>query len=256
MITTHFKGQGGNWMFQYAMGRIVAENKGYALKFSDPDGRILALQSLFPNATEIDGKMIIHNPLYIGPDTQNINLTEVFTHDGAVFLHGYWQKYWYYPPYIEKMKRWFSYDETRYTPPDPDDIVVHYRLGDNISQNWRGVTPIRTIVNIVNSEKPYRKCIVVTDSPTQKIIDGLKVIDNIVIQNGTWLEDFTILKSSKRLILSQSSYCIWAAYLGNQQKIYAPLTSSDSAFWWKFKPTEPEDIELIPNDTRYVKIEI
>src|ERR1035441_5271041 len=55
MITTCFKGGMGNQMFQYALGRIIAEAKGYKLEISDPDNRGNLLFDQFKNAGGVEG---------------------------------------------------------------------------------------------------------------------------------------------------------------------------------------------------------
>jgi hypothetical protein len=112
--------------------------------------------------------------------------------------------------------------------------------------------------NIVNTlTKDYARCIIVTDAPNHPLLDGFREIKNVVIRNKSRMEDFAFMKYAKRLILSQSTFSWWASFLGDQEKVYAPLTINNNVpHYWKATPTLLNDVDLIPDNNKYIKFYI
>src|ERR1035441_6979333 len=103
MIITCFKAELGNLMFQYAIGRIIAEGKGYKLEISDPENRRDLLFKNFPAAGGVNGKEVKENTMACAHDLQYLDMDAVMGHGGCIFLHGYWQKHYYYFPHRDKI---------------------------------------------------------------------------------------------------------------------------------------------------------
>ena len=253
----------GNQMFQYAFGRIIAEKKGYQLECRNHNeaANPSVVQKYFPNAIPVrQGIQITNNQLSCGyacPQPHNlfqhIDMEKVLTHNGMVFLYGYWQKHWYYPPHIDQIKTWFDYDSSTHMKPDPNDIVVHFRLGDIIEEG-RNLSPKIFIDRI--KEMEYDRCIIVSDTPESPILNKFSCLKNVFISEGSLMEDFTLMKYSRRLFISQSTLSWWAAFLGDQETVYAPLyLSPPHPNAWNSNPSI-DDIDLVPDNRKYVKIQI
>jgi hypothetical protein len=260
MVIVRLKGETGNQMCQYTIGRIIAERKGYCLRLdSSDDGWKNSIFEYFPNTKELEGKQVNTNHLMIGPNLNHIDLEQAFNHDGLIFLHGFWQKHYLYYPYREQIKKWFEYDESKYEKPGNDDVVVHCRLGeteDRLKENIEEgrIAPIKVFKDIINT-LDYNKCIVLTDAPNCYLLDDLRTIKNVTIKSGSKMSDFTYMKCAKRLILSQSSFSWWASFLGEQEKVYAPLTLDNPVHFWQAKPTLHQN-DLIPTNEKYIKFYI
>ncbi len=254
MVTTNFKGGMGNQMFQYAFGRIIAEHKGHKLAISNPDNR-KELFTNFPNAGAVEGKETGHNLLQLTPDLQYLNLEQALNHDGAIYLHGYWQKHYYYTPYEDRIRQWFAYDDSQHEKPDPSDLVVHMRLGDQLKPEPIGLPPtVDVYVDLIKQIAPQR-CILISDEPDEPFIAPIRALPNVVVRRGSQMEDFSMLKHAKRAIISQSTFAWWATFLGNLDTIYVPLTSSGRRCLWKKCPAV-QDIDLIPLTNRYIPFSI
>lgn len=261
MVVIRYRGRLGNQMCEYAMARIIAEKKGYQLEVEDNrDGEGNSpplVQQYFPNAGPLtSGTKVTTNSLSFGVECSNtafqyLDMDTILKHNGQIYLGGYWQKHYYYTPHLEEIKKWFEYDDSRYKKPDEDDIVVLIRLDDYLAA---GISlPMKIYIDIINMMENYNRCIIVTDSPKATVLNELlQCLKNVSIFHKGTMADFTMLKCSKRLILSQSSFGFWASFLGNQIKVYAPLGGNG---WWKYEP-QLHDIDLVPTDKKHIKVKV
>lgn len=252
MIVVRLKGDLGNQMCQYAIGRIIAEKKNYTLKLDETDdGWKNILPDFFPNYKKIIGKEIMYNPIYIGPNLNHLDMEMLFNYDGFIFLHGFWQKYYLYTKYIEKLKEWYTYDDSNYEKPEKDDLVIHVRLF-KINEH-KIIPPILTFIDIANT-LTYKRCFIVTDVPDSPLLLPLLNLKNSIIRSKTRMEDFTFLKHARKLIISQSSFSWWASFLGNADKVYSPLTIDiNTPHYWKLNPDKIKDVDLIESGEKFVK---
>jgi hypothetical protein len=71
------------------------------------------------------------------------------------------------------------------------------------------------------------------------------------------MRDFLYMMYADTLIMSQSSFCWWAAFLGGRYRqlrtVYCPLSLNAKAMW-KSKP-ELDDIDLFIPDYPFKKVE-
>lgn len=243
-----------NQMFQYAFGRIIAEHKGYKLAISDPDKRQHQLFDNFPNAVTVDGKEVHHNQRPFAPDFQYINIDDALNHDGAIYLHGYWQKHYYYTPHAEKIRKWFAYDDSQHEKPLPTDLVVHVRLRDQLRPEPIGLPSQETYVELLR-KIPYQRCILLSDKPDEPYLDPIKRLPGVVVKHSTQMADFTMIKHAKRLVISQSMFAWWAHFLGDPDVVFVPLTVTPTRCLWKKCPAV-QDVDLIPLTGRYVSFSI
>ena len=251
MIIAKLIGGLGNTMFQYAIARIIADQKQCNLLVEGID----TLTKFFPNAVNITDRIsLCGNVLEVGYKSkekhiQNVNMLEVFHHNGPINIEGFFQKYELYEKHKTAIKTWFSYDESQFKKPTKNDLIIHHRLGDYTSLNWQ-LSPKDFLKIIEDNNIQYEKCYVVTDDPSNKILN-LYGID-VTIVKQTELEDLTFMKYANQLIMSHSSFSWWAAFLGNQNKIYTPMGNDTTRHIWKVEP-KIDDIDLIPNTNKYIK---
>lgn len=251
MITAKLIGGLGNNMFQYAIARIIADQKKCNLLI---DG-IENLTKFFPNAVNITNRVDLHgNILEVGYKTKesylnNINMSEVLHHKGPINIEGFFQKYKLYKRHKNKIKQWFAYNETGINIPTRNDLIIHHRLGDYISLNWQ-LLPKDFIKIIKNNNIKYKKCYIVTDDPSNAILNSYNI--DIIILKQTELNDLTFMKYASQLIISHSSFSWWAAFLGYQNKVYIPINSETTSHIWQLNP-KIDEVDLIPNNNKYVK---
>lgn len=254
MIAVKLIGGLGNNMFQYALGRILAEKKDCNLIV---DG-IEQLTKYFSNVKNITDKKDLTGPIlhlgYNSPDTKiqyvDLNLTRL--HSGPIKLEGFFQKYNLYENYLPQIKQWFSYDDSSHIKPTENDLVIHYRLGDYVSLNWN-LLPDNYIFIIEKNKIKYDNCYIITDDATNPLSIKLLNLNNSKIIKQTELQDFTFMKHAKNLILSHSSFSWWSAFLGNQEHVYVPLFENKTSHLWKLNP-ELDDVDLVINNSKFKKI--
>ena len=135
--------------------------------------------------------------------------------------------------------------------PNENDLVIHYRLTDYTNLNWH-LPPEAFIKTIQKNNIEYNNCYLITDQPSHPFIQQLFKIKNLIVVNQSELADFTLLKHAKQLIVSHSSFSWWASFLGEQDKVYIPMYKNSTSIW-KFFPNEVDDVDLIPNNKKYIK---
>jgi len=261
MIEVELIGGLGNNMFQYALGKIIAKEKNYNLDITN----INNLSSFFTNVQAITDKQSkTENTLNIGYNSstghiQNVCLNEVLNHSGKIALKGFFQKYYLYEQHREDLQNTFYIKN--FVEISPEDLVVHIRLGDYVALQQQ--LSLDVYINIIKSLS-YRNCILVTDDVNHFYIQTLlKEIPNCYTANTLYpsnnynslILDYLILLNAKQLLISQSTFSWWAAFLGNQDKVYVPLYTSSAGYPWKLVP-DIDDIDLIPSNGKFVKIPI
>lgn len=232
MVQVNYLGRLGNNLFQYALGRIIAENMGYSL-----------------NAAPIPGFPITYEPVvgkkqdgyFLKFEGQLIDLDNVYRQRMAVNLSGWFQNYRYYKPYKEKIRLWF------YTCPIPEivgesDVVLHlrrtqgpidyqvsYEIGDKQVMMSPDLLSFEYYDDILKSLKfeTLHICTDMINDPFIRHFDKYKP----KIYSGDMVRDFCILRKARRLIMSISTYSWWAAFLSDAMEIWFP--KPEYASWSK-----------------------
>lgn len=253
MINVKLIGGLGNNMFQYSLGRILAEEKNYNLSVEN----IANLQKYFPNISEIttnntvSGEMLELGYSSTEQTVQHVNMKAALDHKGPIHVNGFFQKYEYYTKHLNKIRKWFEYDHSNFLKPKQNDLVIHYRLTDYVTLNWH-LPPEAFLQTIEKNNIKYDTCYLITDQPNHPLIAPLSKIKNIVIINQEPLADFTLLKYAKQLIISHSTFSWWASFLGDQEWVYIPMYNSSNSIW-KTVPIEIDDVNLIYDCKKYIK---
>lgn len=238
MVTVNKLGTLGNNMWQYAVARIIAETNNLKLNcFSIPG---------FPNTNNIiDGDEYNNSVFTITGHYFDINN---LPKNSKIELNGFFQRYEYICEHKEKIDKWFYLDVKPPIPVLSDDLVVSIRRG------WNGypvsLCPSQEFFLNVFTKIKFKRIILCTDSFEDSFFDFLKNIDVEVIKaEYSILEQFAIIKNANQIVLSPSTFCWWAAYLSNAEKIFYPWIND----------MIPTDLQLnwYPyNDKRYIKVEI
>jgi len=248
MVTIKYNGRFGNCLFQYFLGRIIAEEKG--LQLLPYDGQYSHLIG-----TELV-KGNCYTPNYLLTDN-SFNLNDILNDKTQMgyFLDGYFQKAEYFLPYKERIKKWLKFKQGAFIIPDIDDIAIHIRRSDFGWQQNAGMLPLSFYTNILkdlNFNKLYifGGC---SHNNEQKDIDEqvIKYFEkyNPVYINYSATIDFQILMCFKRVIQSMSTFCWWATFLSDHaNEIYTPITNG--GYWDLNNP----NINLRVNEERYIYI--
>jgi len=240
MVEVKYNGRLGNNLFQYCFGRILAENLHYKLRANPIPG--------FRNTkTKVDGQDYSSYPTQI-LQGHAIDLKSIIQDKTKrrIIVDGFFQRYEYYREYKDIIRNdWLLTDIQIKESIGKNDIVVHVRGGDY--KNTRNALSFSFYEEALNGAK-YERLFLCTDDMGNPFIRRFRKY-NAIIHHTNPLEDFQFTMSFSKIILSQSTFSWWAAFLSNAKEIYFPLPLS--GYWSKQRP----DVELkLDDENRYIYI--
>ena len=258
MVEVVYNGQAGNNFFQYFLGRCIAQEKGYALTYS------YGIKQ--PNTVNIENEILCFNgiklPKYVGGTTilnpikkfnkHIFDWSEIKNNDSYIILNGYFQNYNLYKNHKEFIKNEiYSHNDifNILDKPHKNDIVLHLRL-----KNYPSITPLKYYSDILEKEN-YKNAWIITDVPSHSYIKILKEKYRCKVKNLSSEKGFLFLTNATKIIMSQSTFSWWAAFISKAQIIYFPTINNDNNALWHTIPKR--NIDLFVNDEkRYIKIKI
>jgi hypothetical protein len=256
MVEVIFNGQIGNNLFQYFLGRCIAKEKNYKIGYKkiSNESNSIDLNQDFLNFNGLklpkyfEGVEINHNVKIFKDhifDWQDIN------EEGKIVLEGFFQNYKFYKDYKNFIKNEIYFSNNLFETtnrPGKNDIVLHLRLN-----NYPWKIDVSFYEKILTEEK-YEKIWLVTDEPTHADINYLKQKFNCDVLSSTVEGDFIFLINSTKIVMSQSTFCWWAAFLSNAETIYYPLVQNrnHSGIWFE-NPWINIDL-FVDDEERYKKI--
>jgi hypothetical protein len=267
-VEVQFIGRLGNNLFQYALGRIIAEELGYELVCRPaavagatevrPDSgdaaTLLDLAGEFLDVPlRIPGKHIRspHERYVLGERAWSgygVPLQRILQdrRDRRIVLRGYFQRMEYFAPYRDVVRSWLRPRRSA-SPPDPDPrhIVVNVRRGyDYQSLGWS--LSADYYERVLSQEEPgtVHVCGVGIDNSIRRSLQPYQP----VYFSGTPVEEFRFIASFKRIVLSNSTFCWWAAWLSHAEEIHFPRCRG---FWGDEFPEV--DLEVREDRYRYVE---
>lgn len=253
MIATELHdGQGlGNQLWAYTVTRLIAEKNGYEFGIKHPErfkGRNFITLDFGKPVTEIvnqyreiENVVNGHSMWPYDPEMEKIP-------DGTI-LEGNFQSYSYLRGYEGRVRSWFDIKAPSTTL--YDTCLIHFRAGDYVgirdvflpkSYYLRGMDKIREI-------NPKVRFYLVSDQPElASEFLGVDFIGNVGEdpykadhhRGGDIGIDFSYLLNAKYLIIPNSSFSWWAAFLNTKKEIViAP------EYWagWKRKEWQTSDIK-------------
>jgi len=261
MIEVRYRNRLGNNLFQYALGRILAEEKGYALSAAPITG--------FPNTRHPVHGTAYEQPRCLFRKVQIIDFAGLLADPTPqrLILDGWFQRGEYYWPYRDRILKWFGKDPAIQMPDFQPDLIVHVRRDDYLYYGW--ALPFSYYEEAIERLNPPggRICIL-TDDPTDPFF---RLFERWQPQfyHGDMLQEFWLMAQAPRLVLSQSTFSWWAAFLAESQVTVCPAPSFGC---WRPRPDKmevnlvdrerficidcPEPYQLTPDDllrARYVR---
>lgn len=237
MINVSKLGTLGNNLWQYSVSRIIAEK--YELKlncYSIPG---------FPKTFEnVDGNEYL-NPIFeIQGHYFDLNS---LPSNSRIEMKGYVQRYEYIQPFKNKVRQWFQIDTQSPIQLNSDDFVISIRRG------WNGypvsLCPSQEFFLDVLKNVSYNRIILCTDSFDDPFFEFLNSLDvEIIKAQYSPLDQFALIQSANKILLTPSTYCWWASFLSKAQEIYYPLISD-------FVPTERNQNLVVYDEDRYILLE-
>ncbi len=244
MVIVRFQGTCGNQLWQYAVARIYAEQHGHQLR-KDTSYAIRDDLVHFTNATNLnngyDSNGFVPEATVKFIDGHFHDFTPLpSTHDA--YFNGYFQRFEYIKGHKNQIKQWFAVERKLPIDLSDSDLVLSIRRG------WNGYPvsqcPAPSFYeDIIQKESPDR-VILCTDTFSDDYFNFLSKY-NVVYADYDMMTQFCLIKSAANIVLSPSTFCWWAAWLGDATTIYYPwvndlIPTSDKANW------------LVDNEDRYV----
>lgn len=241
MIEVRYKYRLGNCLFQYCLGRIIAQELGFALEAEDILG--------FPRTQEeVLGNRYGHPYEVLTGYRVDFERLRTDRTPRRVILDGYFQRYEYYRPYREQIQSWLKLSPAIQTPAPEKKLVLNVRRKDYVGLGW--ALPFSYYEEAIQLAKAEGDNIwIVTDAPNDPFFNRFKSFRPNFF-SGSPLEQLAFMIKSRRLVLSQSTFSWWAGFLGNQEEIYAPVPKQ--GIW--ANPPNGNTPNLIERD-RFVCIE-
>ena len=256
MVEVIYDGGLGNNLFQYCFGRILAERLGYKL--------VAAPLAGFPRTFEaVDGCD------YSGCDVltlrgQRPDLTFV-EEPGLrrhVLLTGYFQRYEYYAPRASDVKAWMAVDDPHDLRIGSDDVVLTIRRGrDYIPRFGLPLSYYETALNSIRHDRVF----ICTNEPDDPFIRYLQKKYRANVRAGSFqggkilpsywagaLDNLTFIRRFNNIVISNSSFSWWAAYLSEARVVIYPRPAS--GLWSSTDPVS-RDISLEVDEERYRYLE-
>jgi len=243
----------GNRMFQYAFGKILSFKK-QELLYCPP---LYVFKNIKEENINIPPGFNILYTRQFGDHFIDINI--LLNTKKSIVVNSFLQKIEYYKDSIDILRECFKIDNN--IKVDENELVIHIRDGDYRMGNVH--IRDQTYINILEKISPS-KISIVTDNINTDFIkymtkNGAKLItlsnDTNVGEgfNQHEMYDFLYMLNSNQLLISQSTYSWWAAFLGFQKKIYVPYDTKNKGMW-EINPGS-NDVDLIPpNDEKFIKV--
>lgn len=229
MIKVNYLGRLGNNLFQYATGRLLAEELGYKL--------VVKTFPEFKNMTELPG-LEITAPVFTlryleGRRTSSGYADPEYTIDSLAakapckfILNAFCHRADVLLPHQDKLRIW--YDIENAYKPNPDDIVLHVRLTDFVP--LKRTQPEQYYLNILKL-RSWRKKYICTDDRSHALIKHLCSLGCELVEAGNVFSDFRLIKSFNNIAVA-SSFSWWAALLSDAERVYLPQAMSAWALGW------------------------
>ena len=254
MITLKYRGGMGNRFFVYCLGRILAERFGYALKCKKIEG--------FSNTIPIEGVRHMENPVRI--DRNNIDTTisdiENNKHHQMVIWYSM-QYYRLYKNHKEKIRQWLKpdlqindvssldfrvknnnvFEKISIDKINNGDIIIIQRLNDFI--DLRLDLKFNYFDKILKNIK-FNRIFIISDEIESEMFNGFAEYKPIYLF-GNAFTHYSFASLFNRMIISQSTYSWWIAWLSNASEIYLPFTAGGS---WSERWLKRRKVNLIVDD--------
>jgi hypothetical protein len=210
-------------MFQYALGRYLAETMNYKLSV-DP--------LPFAKTREIVSGQSFEEPVELF-DNQVCDIEAVLANPKKrkIVLNGYFQQSQYFVPHINKIREWF-----RLSLPMPSeladvtssDLLIYIRLGDyffpRINHTVASLTHqfYETVIEISSP----RRVFIASDETNHPFLDKFNKYRAIVLK---WREgdkailDLLSARYFNKIAISCSTFAWWAMMLSDASEIFFPI---------------------------------
>ena len=232
MVSINLLGNLGNQMWQYAVCRTLAERNNY--KFSIPKSCIIS--EYFECNLGVKNSDFKYTYFEPNPDIQKFNPDLLNLRDDTQ-LNGYFQTEKYIHDNKHNIRKWFKqkkdygYLLNEFKIDINNTCIIHIRGGDYKLQPYTFLKKCYFEYSIDKMKETHKltNFIIVTDD----IMAAKNYFPRLQIFHLGIAEDFYLLSSAKYLIISNSTFAWWAAWLNvNAKTIIAPK------YWFRFNVSD------------------
>jgi hypothetical protein len=215
MIEVRYKDRLGNNLFQYCLGRILAEELGFALQAKPIQG--------FPNTAEKIEGLSVREPAQIL--TGHMIEREAIRADRSprrIVLDGWFQRYEYYRRWRDRIRQWLTFDPAVRAPAIKPEVVVHVRRADYVPLGW--ALPSSFYHEALETLLPHsgEDVWIVSDDRYDPFLRQFSKWKPKFFY-GTTLETMLLMSRARQLVMSQSTFSWWPTFLGDADKVICPL---------------------------------
>jgi hypothetical protein len=237
MIEVKYLGRLGNNLFQYTIGRLIAENLGLRLEAKPIAG--------FPGTSELVMGCSFHSDFDFY-DGFALPLHDILTRprNKGIVLRGFFQRSEYFRPFKQQIKQWLRFCPVLSNIPHnigisyTDSILVHVRRTDYCQNGWalpysyyrQGIELLRTTA---------QKVVIITEDRRDPFFLNFKEYSPEFLP-GNSIQHLHALSSSANIVMSQSSFSWWGNFLSSNQTAVCPRPSSGC--WSGESPFEDCDL--------------
>jgi hypothetical protein len=211
-------------MFQYALGRYLAEEMCYKLS---------AGPLPFTRTNESISGQSYESPVEL-LDNQLCDIPAILSNPANrnVILDGFFQQSRYYLPFMDRIRKWFSIPLE--TPKELAgvndlDLLLSVRLGDYFNPlqvDRRFVSLTHQFYETAIEMASPRKIFIATDEPDHPFLDRFNKYNPVIFvwkQANKAILDLFSAQHFNKIAISCSTFSWWSAVLSDASEIYFPI---------------------------------
>lgn len=246
----------GNRMFIYAFAKILANIKNCEFYCEQlPNFPFTWKEIKLPKNFSLNNP-ITTRTLY---GNHHVNMEHLINYKDDIIVNSFLQKAEYYIPYRANIQQWFNIQIDNANYPEKEEIVAHVRETDykELGMVLDNEYYFKILKNTQN------KVTIMTDNCNSPIMECFKekgynigstapVKEFLTFSPDSFMLDYLYMYYADTLILSQSTFCWWAAFLGQHEVVYFPVSSKTKGMWKELP--EEDDVNLWVPNSNFTKV--
>ena len=211
MITIKKHGRLGNIMLKLCAASILSKKFNLKIEryFCEYDLKILRPKFY-------KGGTIIHENKIEVKNNNFMNILSQSTVDSGLYLTSTCQRPDFVLEYKEEILNQFTLN---YEQQHKDDLFVHVRLGDCITENR--VPSSDYYVRAIERSK-FNKGYISSDTPSNELVIYLMNKFNLTLYEGTPINTINFAKDFGSFVLSSGTFSWWMAFLSQSKSVFYP----------------------------------